>query len=1151
MMDSKVDIGVINKFNGRNYQQWKFQIKCALRARGVFEVANGDCEKPSGAEGEGTAKEVEAWNRKDAIAMCILTSAMELSQITLIENCGSAKDVISKMDTIYQQNTESNKMMHQEKFHRYKMDPADSIALHIAKVENLAKQVRNSGDTVSDIAIMTKILGSLPLKYRNVRQAWLSVDEKNQNIQNLTMRLLDEEASLTTMELENEQALATTRATKPMQNKKKRPPVTCYNCQKRGHYARECRNKKQERANTAEKEKGQEGNVTAFTTEEKAFGLTSDALAISKDDVWIMDSGASSHMTYHKDYFSSLEDSDIKSVTLGDNKSLKVSGKGTIKIRKLIHNKWYDAILTNVLYVPDLHKNLFSEGVITSKGMKIIKEDKFALVYQNEKVVACAYRMANNLYHLQFQTIRYESEVNVTTDANMLALWHKRLGHINFNTVKEMASKGLISGVNVNAAEKIFCEACVYGKQHRLKFSKVQRITKPGEMIHSDVCDPMSEQSIGGANYFVLFKDDATSYRVVKHKSDVLESFKAYVNMCNNKFGHRVKVLHVDNGTEYVNHCFKDFLMKMGIEMERTAPYNPEQNGKAERDMRTIVESARSMLYAKDLPTELWGEAVNTAVYILNRTQNHQTVGTSPYELWTGYAHLPKQKRTKLDAKSKKFIFVGYDGNSTNYRLFDPESRRITIARDVIFNEELIEPSSRSNNVKITLTDDDRNDYEEIPDINSENAENGEEMEPQTQQQARYELRPRESISPPTRYIDYAANYVEVDVPSTYEEAMSSRNSKEWQASINEELAALEENKTWELTVKPPDKHIIDSKWVFKVKRTPEGNISRFKSRLCARAFSQIEGVDFKETFSPTTRYESIRILLSLAAKYDYEIIQFDVKTAFLYGELDEEIYMSPPNGANINPNLVCKLKKSLYGLKQSPRCWNRKFNSTLKNFNFQQCTADQCVYKGQVDGKRVLLILFVDDGLIIGEDKLILNSIIEKLKQEFKIVLGDLNYYVGLEIERDRKNKSLFIHQRHYIKEIIRRFNLEDAKSVSVPTNSNNILKAVTPESKQNGKIPYREAVGALMFAAIVSRPDIMYSVGMVSRYLNNYDTAHWNAVKQIITYLKGTQDYGILYKGGDSKLIGYSDADFAGDPDTRRSTSGYIFILNSGAIT
>lgn len=223
------------------------------------------------------------------------------------------------------------------------------------------------------------------------------------------------------------------------------------------------------------------------------------------------------------------------------------------------------------------------------------------------------------------------------------------------------------------------------------------------------------------------------------------------------------------------------------------------------------------------------------------------------------------------------------------------------------------------------------------------------------------------------------------------------------------------------------------------MKRTPNGNISRYKSRLCAKGFSQIKGIDYVETFSPTTRYDTIRILLAIATTNDFEITQFDIKTAFLNGNLEEEIFMTPPEGTNIEPGVVCKLKKALYGLKQAPRCWYQTLNNFLTSLNLKQCEADKCVYKGEFDKYKVIIVIFVDDGLIMSKN---IKKILQQLQNRFEVTVNEtLNYFVGLEILRDRKNKTIFIHQTNYIQQIINRFKMTDATPANTPADVNTTL--------------------------------------------------------------------------------------------------------------
>lgn len=538
----------MERFDGNNFRQWKFQIKCALRAKGI------DIVKPQ------PEYDSDVWLKNDGMAMFIITSAMDYRQIALIENCDSAAKIMEKLESIYEQKSEFNKMLIHEKFYQYKMNPSDSMAQHISKVESLAQQLKDSGEEISGMAIITKIISTLPSKYRSVRQAWLSLDSAQQTIQNLTARLMDEEASLTSEE-QNEVALVAAQVkekpgksfnneNKSAENKKHR--FICYNCNKRGHFAKDCRAKKSNQ--------NQQSNMLAFHVEENAN------LIESYDDVWLLDSGASVHMTFRKDFFFNLElfnDENQRIVKLGNQQSLKVCGIGTVLIKKLINGQWEENILKEVIYVPDLRRNLFSEGAIMRLKYVITKRNTSALIYKDNNVVLSATQKSNNLYVMNFKTIISASCNTVQIPQNSLKVWHERLGHLNVKEIKNMVKSGLIQCKDCDS-EKFVCEACMYGKQSRLPFHTSHRGEMgPGDLIYSDVCGPMSESSIQGMKYFVLFKDAASSHLYVclmRHKSEVLDHFKTFNAMVRNKFGHNVRILHTDGGGEYVNNNFKDYL---------------------------------------------------------------------------------------------------------------------------------------------------------------------------------------------------------------------------------------------------------------------------------------------------------------------------------------------------------------------------------------------------------------------------------------------------------------------------------------------------------------------------------------------------------------------------------------------------------------
>ena len=407
----------------------------------------------------------------------------------------------------------------------------------------------------------------------------------------------------------------------------------------------------------------------------------------------------------------------------------------------------------------------------------------------------------------------------------------------------------------------------------------------------------------------------------------------------------------------------------------------------------------------------------------------------------------------------------------------------------------------------------------------------------------------------PHRYIA-EIDYSEYKPPETYQEAVNGPESEKWVSAINDELQAHEKNQTWVVVEKEEDMKIIDSKWVFKVVREKKSDKPRYKARLCARGFRQQHGIDYNETFASVIQYDSLRMFLARATQDDLELLQFDVCTAFLYGELEEEIFMKIPERIDVQNNsasAVSRLRKSLYGLRQAPRCWNARISEFLRKFSLVQSEADPCVYGGMIEHESVYLALFVDDGLIACKSLGVIEKVVEYLREAFEITIGIANKFVGLQIARNREEKSMMIQQGDYAEKILGKFRMDDAKAVSVPADPHVALEPVKKDEESENSSPYREAVGSLMFLSVVSRPDISYAVNSVARFLENHNETHWRAVKRVFAYLNGTRDLGIVYRneGKDSSLVGYSDADYAGDLETRHSTTSYAFNFANCLVT
>ncbi|WVZ63197.1 hypothetical protein U9M48_012849 [Paspalum notatum var. saurae] len=363
------------------------------------------------------------------------------------------------------------------------------------------------------------------------------------------------------------------------------------------------------------------------------------------------------------------------------------------------------------------------------------------------------------------------------------------------------------------------------------------------------------------------------------------------------------------------------------------------------------------------------------------------------------------------------------------------------------------------------------------------------------------------------------------------------------------ELDSILSNGTWELTEWPYGCKPVGCKLVFKKKLRPDGTIEKYKARLVAKGYTQKEGEDFFDTYSPVARMTTIHVLLSLAVSYGLIIHQMDVKTAFLNGELEEEIYMEQPDGFVVKgqKSKVCKLLKSLYGPKQAPKQWHEKFDTTLISAGFAVNEADSCVYYRYGGGKGVILCLYVDDILIFGTDIDVINKVKSFLSTKFDMKdLGEADVILNIKLIKDESGITL--SQTHYVEKVLSRFGYIDSKPSPTPYDPSVTLKK--NKRIDVNQLKYSQIIGSLMYLASATRPDISFAVSKLSRFMSNPGTDHWHALERVMCYLKGTMSYGIHYSGHRAVLEGYSDANWISD-DELYATSGYVFMLGGGAVS
>ncbi|KAJ4807334.1 Gag/pol [Rhynchospora pubera] len=372
-----------------------------------------------------------------------------------------------------------------------------------------------------------------------------------------------------------------------------------------------------------------------------------------------------------------------------------------------------------------------------------------------------------------------------------------------------------------------------------------------------------------------------------------------------------------------------------------------------------------------------------------------------------------------------------------------------------------------------------------------------------------------------------------------------------WQEAMKKEFQALLDNNTWILVPPPANQNVVGCKWIFKTKRHADGTVERYKARLVAKGFTQEEGVDYFDTFSPVVRPTTIRIVLSIAVSNHWVIRQLDVNNAFLHGELHETVYMHQPPGfvSNSSPSHVCLLKKALYGLKQSPRAWFHTLSAVLLELGFHGSKFDPSLFIAHQNSQTTIVLVYVDDIIITGSSSSRVTALIATLQQRFALKdLGDLHFFLGIAVHYTKA--GVLLSQKQYILDLLCRTHMANAQPMSTPMAVNSSISKFDGEPFHDPKL-YRAVVGALQYITI-TRPDITFPVNKCSQFMHSPTTVHWSSVKRILRYLKGSADHGLLLKPSASPLLhAYTDSDWAGCPDDRRSTSAFCIYLGYNLIS
>ena len=969
--------------------------------------------------------------------------------------------------------------------------------------------------------------------------------------------------------------------------------IICHNCGKPGHKSPQC------------KQPRKLGPRKVQFQAKMAMSATSSTMD-STSNKFFADSGASSHMVANIPQSAFKDFTPLRvpvNTASGEIYSLGIGSLG---------------ILTDVLLLPKLSANLFSISHACAKGYSVLFTAESVKILMADQVTTFGTPVLEGpcregMYDLEIpmEMADHKAFVADVSPPNSFTKWHARLGHCSKSVLKAMLNHGSVHGLQFTKDEARrhackMCTACALGKMPMLPVRRhpINVVTStlssstsssksisPARLVLMDILvSPV--QSMGGNSYALVIMDVDTRYTWIyfqKSKGEVetLENIKVWTKTVK-RDGIKLSAyatVRSDNGGEFTNAALTAYLLDCGIRKETCPPYAHVHM--VERALRTIQDSARAMLFHCGMSAYYWAEAASVAVYTFNRTVNKNSMYSTPYELYynskPSVAHLrafgsycfarhyPHQLK-KWDHRSVKCRLLGYGDESHSpktWKLLELSSRRIIFSSNVIFDESMTNPDKCPVEDVEQLFAHDPEEQADQPPLPPPAADLSE--APLRQRLiAELEAAP---VSSRLRHHSFLAQVLSARAkhtfeklePATIKQALASTDKDKWLEAISAENNSLSKNLTFTVMPKPSRCFALGLKWVFKVKTDSDGNIQRYKARCTALGNLQREGIDFDETFSPVVRYSTLRALLAMSAQKGMVVHNMDVDTAFLYGKLpedDDPVYVKVPYGYPIpkkyshysEEDLVCRVHKSIYGLKQSPRLWNLTIDDFMRSKGFKRSESDHCLYSRLNNGEELYVALYVDDLIISGSKLSTVERFKSQLKQRFNMKdLGPLTSCLGMEIKQDPTNGTITVSQSKYIGEILRRFGMSDKMSRSSPVPMEPGLKLFACKDAATSNYPYREVVGSLMYLMTSTRPDISFAVGKLSRYLNSHGPDHHAAAQQVLRYLHGTPNVGLTFrKSADSpSLLCYSDSDWASDVETRRSTTGYIFILAGAPIS
>ncbi|KAL3700258.1 hypothetical protein R1sor_018280 [Riccia sorocarpa] len=1069
-----------------------------------------------------------------AKAFDILKRSITNSVALYILQAKEVSEAWAQLEKVYAAKSLSKRLVLRKRFSTLTMSPGTDVMVFLQEVQDIKNQLAEYGEIYPEDQIVEQVLNALPKTYEGFVRSVCGSDS-SPSLEELTGKLmLEEDRRKRWDSSENDEALmigyrapdrgrgrsgyrgrygfSRGRGRSPSEGRTSSPggyfPSNpdgsgsprgpCYRCGLYGHIQRYCQvdlesSKREGRVVLSIEYQSQSTSQTSTqgsgesksSKTEGSKSSTTEATAFSvfsledNPSSWYLDSGASAHVTgdsRYSDQMSKVESG--STVRSAGGQCHNVTARGAL----IFDTPEGKIKVDDVLYVPSVKKNLLSIGSITDKGAVVVFQSDQCLVYKPEnprRILARGVREhSRGLYRLvQSKTIPVEAQQpsvqllqedkpdSVKTSAiHSARLWHRRTGHLSYGYLHRLSSKNLVTGLpNTLPVLSDICPCCQAGKSscEHLPDHSEHRATEPLQLVHSDVWGPAPHKTLGGGRYFVSFIDDYSRkgwLYILSEKSQVYDTFRKFRAEVEKESGKPIKVLRSDRGGEYMSGDFLRYCEDHGIRRQLTTANKPAQNGVAEWRNRSLLEKARSMAHEANIPAYLWGETVSTANYLLNISPTTANPDTTPEERYSGikpdvtrlrvfgaraYVHIGPRGRNKLESRAKVCILVGYDSRSKAYRCYSPTDRKILITNDVVFDEHLTnaEDIDQSDTVDMSLPS-----FEAAGDQTPTAAQGG-----QTTTDG-------DDVPPKEQTDQHTERFAGGTEPH-----LDDHQPLEIPATVGDDYIADETGETTQPAVQPSASVTIDrlgcildgpgvlldhlhaslpaghkaitAKWIYKVKNAGEAGKPVYKARLVARGFQQTEGLDYLETFAPVVRWDTIRIVIALAASRQWALYHLDVKTAFLNGELEQPVYMQQPDGYIVKgkEHLVCKLQRALYGLRQAPRAWYTKVDAFLRSTGLQRSSADHNLYSLHEAGQTVLVLLYVDDLLVTGSHLPKIRWVISQLANRFEMSeLGSLKNY--LRIEFLQTPVGIFMTQQRFIDQLLAEVDMQHSKAVTTP---------------------------------------------------------------------------------------------------------------------